>query len=367
MIESYLGVVHSFFPKKGKIVVAMSGGVDSSLTAALIKRAGFDVVGVTLQLYKSSHSKGKTCCAGKDIKDAKNVAEAEGFSHYVLDYESLFKENVINDFIENYEKGQTPIPCGRCNQRIKFGEMLKFSESIGASYLVTGHYVEKIETRYGPQLHRSRDKNKDQSYFLALTTKKQLEMLQFPLAKLAKNEVKQMATSIGLVTANKPESQDICFIPDGNYVEFLKKLRPEIFKKGEIVDKNGKFLGEHDGIANYTIGQRKGLNLSNGPWYVLKLVPEKQMVIVAKEEDISSSSMTISELNLLCSPLELEKEVMIQIRSRHDPCLGRVKINSENSADIKLILPQVAITSGQICAIYDDTRLLGGGIIEKQQ
>lgn len=361
MLEKYIEYIKTLFPSGSKIVVAMSGGVDSSLTAALIKRAGFETIGITLQLYRSEAvARGKTCCAGKDIMDAKNIAKAENFPHYVLDYTSLFKEKVIDDFINTYEKGETPIPCGRCNQYIKFGHMLDFINSIDADFLVTGHYVEKIDD----QLHRSADLHKDQSYFLALTTPQQIKKLHFPLAKIEKTIVKQLAAEIGLITANKPESQDICFIVDGDYRKFLHTLRPEMFVPGNIVDTNGNILSQHNGLANYTIGQRKNLNLANGPWYVKKLDTLGNNVIVARADEILEESFIVDEVNLLVDESYFQdREIEIQIRARHTPAPGTFDPKTNT---VKFLQPQSAITSGQICAFYEKSRLLGGSIIAKK-
>jgi tRNA-specific 2-thiouridylase len=360
MLDQYIEQVKKIFKPNSKVVVAMSGGVDSSLTAALIKRAGFETIGITLQLYKSENiAKGKTCCAGKDIQDAKNVAHAENFPHYVLDYTTLFKKQVIDDFVDTYSKGETPIPCGRCNQYIKFGHMLEFVESIDADYLVTGHYVEKDEQG---NIMRSEDKFKDQSYFLALTTAQAFEKLQFPLAKIEKKIVKQMAAEIGLVTANKSESMDICFIPDGDYRAFLHKQRPEMFIKGKIADSDGNELGDHTGLANYTVGQRKNLNLSNGPWYVQKIDTNSNTVIVARHDQIKHAQFKVDETNLLVSPEYFKNnEILIQIRARIEPAIGRF---DPSTNIVSFNTSQLAIAPGQICAFYDNNRLLGGSIIK---
>lgn len=366
-IEQYTSYMKELFEPGSKIVVAMSGGVDSSLTAALIKRAGFETIGITLQLYRSkSIAAGKTCCAGKDIQDAKNIAESEGFPHYVLDYTQLFKEHVIDDFANTYEKGATPIPCGRCNQYIKFGYLLDFAKSIEANYLVTGHYVEKRIDGKTQMLMRSADKVKDQSYFLALTTKDQLKMLHFPLARIEKTVVKELSKQIGLKTAQKAESMDICFIPDGDYKGFLKKLRPEMFVSGDILTRNGQKLGTHEGLAGYTIGQRRGLNLNNGPWYVIDLDTANNCLIVGKADELKHEKFEIEELNLLVDPEFFEdKAIDIQIRAHQTASSGFFDIKNNV---VCFYNPQSAITPGQICAFYETTgdRLLGGGIIKQK-
>ena len=360
LYEKYVQYIKELFPENSKIVVAMSGGVDSSVTAALVKRAGFETIGITLQLYRSGDvSKGKTCCAGVDIQDAKKVAEAEDFPHYVLDYTKIFKEKVIDDFVNSYEKGSTPIPCGRCNQYIKFGALLDFCEKIDADYLVTGHYVKKI----GQKIYRSNDKTKDQSYFLALTTLKQFEKLNFPLCDIEKKIVKEIASEIGLIVAKKPESQDICFIPDGDYKEFLRKIRPEMFSPGVIVDCDGNKLGHHEGLAGYTIGQRKGLKLNAGPWYVINLDVKNNILVVGKIHNLKQESFEVEEVSLLVDDKYFENDVEVQIRSSFSSVLAHFDVVKNC---ITFLEPQNAIAPGQICAFYDGDRLLGGAIIKKK-
>jgi tRNA-specific 2-thiouridylase len=372
-LQKYISYMKELFEPGSKIVVAMSGGVDSSLTAALIKLAGFETIGITLQLYRSKAiAQGKTCCAGKDIEDAKSVAQAQGFKHYVLDYTQLFQEHVINDFANTYEKGATPIPCGRCNQYIKFGYLLDFAKSIEADYLVTGHYVEKLINGNVEMLMRSADKVKDQSYFLALTNKEQLKMLHFPLAKIEKTVVKELSKQIGLKTAQKAESQDICFIPDGDYKKFLKNLRPEMFVPGDILTSSGKKLGTHEGLAGYTIGQRRSLNLNDGPWYVVNLNTSNNALIVGRIEELKHNKFEIEELNLLVEPEFFKnKTIDIQIRAHQPAAPGFFDI--ENNV-VHFYDAQSAITPGQICAFYENIelgnipgeRLIGGGIIKQQ-
>lgn len=364
MIEQYISYIKTLFPEKSKIVVAMSGGVDSSLTAALIKRAGFETIGVTLELYKSNVTKGKTCCAGVDIQDAKSVAAAENFPHYVLDYTEIFKEKVIDNFVKTYEEGKTPIPCGRCNQYIKFGHMLDFCKKIEADFLVTGHYIEKKQDKNGKEaLFRSKDKNKDQSYFLALTTTEQMKMLNFPLATIEKTIVKELSAEINLVTAKKRESQDICFIPDGDYKKFLYKLRPEMFTPGEIKTRNGEVLGKHTGLAEYTVGQRKNLKLSNGPWYVLELNMSENALIIGKFEELEETAFEVEEVNLLVEESYFTKQIEVQVRARATPSLATF---DPKTNIVKLKEKQCAIAPGQICAFYDEDQLIGGSIIKQK-
>lgn len=358
MIQPYIEYFQKIYPKNSKIVVAMSGGLDSSVTATLIKRAGFETIGITLQLYRSGNiTKSKTCCAGKDIKDAQDVAFHEDFKHYVLDYTEKFKESVIDDFVDSYEQGSTPIPCGRCNQYVKFGYLLDFCKTLNADFLVTGHYVKKINN----ELHRSKDKFKDQSYFLALTTLDQIKMIDFPLSNIEKTEVRKIAAELNLVVATKHESMDICFIPDGNYKAFLKNIRPEMFIKGPIKSMNNELLGEHEGLAGYTIGQRKNLNLNNGPWYVKRLDTFNNTLIVCKKEDLKEQIFFVDEINLLVDPSFFESnEIEIQIRARQIPSFGRFYVEEKK---VIFNVPQDAICKGQICAFYLNDRLLGGSII----
>ena len=365
MVNEYINHVSKLFKPGSRIIVAMSGGVDSSVSAALIKRAGFEVIGITLQLYRSEGvSKGKTCCAGVDIQDASQVAEQEGFKHYVLDYAKIFKEKVIDDFVNTYESGSTPIPCGRCNQFIKFGDLLDFCQTLDADYLVTGHYIDKKNIGDDFEVFRSKDLTKDQSYFLALTSKKQFGILNFPLAGIEKDIVKKLALELELKVAKKPESQDICFIPDGDYKGFLKKLRPEMFQVGNIFSKEGKELGVHEGLAAYTVGQRKGLNLNDGPWYVLKLDTDSNSLIVGKLEDLDVQSFKVQEINLLVEPdFFKNKEILIQVRARNKAVEG---VFDYEKKEVRFMVPQSGIAPGQICAFYEDDKLLGGGIIKEQ-
>lgn len=359
MISSkYIEYLRNRYSKDTKILVAMSGGVDSSVTATLLHAAGFEIIGVTLQLYRSNDiAKGKTCCAGRDIKDAQIIAQQKGFKHYILDYTEYFKAKVIDDFVDSYENGETPIPCGRCNQYIKFGYLLDFCKKINFDLLVTGHYVKKEDNK----LYKGQDLSKDQSYFLALTTKEQLKQIDFPLANIEKTTVRKIAEEFNLKIANKQESMDICFIPDGNYKNFLKKIRPEMFKEGEIFDRNDNFLGMHSGLANYTIGQRKGLNLANGPWYVNQLIVEKNQLIVGKMEDFKSKKCKIKELSLLINKEYLSDNIEIKIRSTSKIYHGKVDIKKN---EVTFFEENLTLCKGQICAFYDQNQLLGGGIID---
>lgn len=351
--------------KDTKIVVAMSGGVDSSTVAALLKEEGYNVVGITLQLYDyKGIVKTGTCCAGQDIYDAKRVAEKLDFPHYVLNYESIFKDAVMEDFADSYLKGETPIPCVRCNQSVKFRDLFKVAKDLGADALATGHYVRRVEGKNGAELHRGSDLNRDQSYFLFSTTREQVDFIHFPLGNLTKQETRAHAARFGLEIADKPDSQDICFVPNGDYASVIEKLRPGSLDKGEIVDLSGKVLGQHNGIINYTIGQRKGLGISNPePLYVVKIEPEKKQVVVGPIEALNSESFNIKDLNWLGEAQDFGREIWVKIRSLHKGAPAIIEKQENGKATVKLLEPQASITPGQACVAYDGTKVLGGGWI----
>jgi tRNA-specific 2-thiouridylase len=356
-------------PKDCKIVVAMSGGVDSSTVAAILVHQGYQVIGVTMQLYDYGLTVGKkgACCAGQDIYDAKMVADRLNIPHYVLNYESLFKESVIDDFADSYMRGETPIPCVRCNQTVKFRDLLKMAKSLDAEALCTGHYVRKAATPQGFELLRGIDHRKDQSYFLFATTKEQLDYAHFPLGNYSKEETRRLALHYGLEVADKPDSQDICFVPNGDYASVISKYRPGALDKGDLVHIDGRKLGQHDGIINFTIGQRKGLGVSSpDPLYVIKIIPETKTVIVGPAEALYKARFIIKEVNWLAGFSDQAFNVSVKVRSNHDTVPALLKLLPNRCAEVTLLLPEKAVTPGQACVVYQGERVLGGGWITSQ-
>ncbi|WP_321394011.1 tRNA 2-thiouridine(34) synthase MnmA [Emcibacter sp.] len=351
-----------------RVVVAMSGGVDSSVVAALLKEEGYDVVGITLQLYDHGVAVQKkgACCAGQDIHDARRVAEAIDIPHYVLDYESRFKDSVMEEFADSYIRGETPIPCVRCNQEVKFKDLLDTARDLGADVMATGHYVRQSVQESQITLERAVDKNRDQSYFLFATTREQLDFIRFPLGGMEKDEVRKLAARYGLEVAAKPDSQDICFVPDGSYVSVIERLRPGASEPGEIVHLDGRVLGEHKGIIHYTIGQRRGIGIGGGdPLYVVKLDPDNARVIVGPQEALEITRLELREVNWLGAGDIPEQgvEVQAKVRSTRPPVAARLYPVKDGMARVDLIEPEKGVSAGQACVFYDGEQVLGGGWI----
>lgn len=362
-------------PADTRVVVAMSGGVDSSVAAALLHEEGYDVVGVTLQLYDhgAALQKKGACCAGQDIYDARRVAEEKGFPHYVLDYESNFRQSVIDDFVDSYLQGETPIPCVRCNQTVKFRDLLDVAKDLDADCLVTGHYIQRVvnESTGHAELKRAIDHTKDQSYFLFATTQEQLNFLRFPLGGWTKDKTREHAERLGLLTADKPDSQDICFVPGGDYSKVVKKIRPDAEKSGDIVHIDGRIVGQHNGIIHYTIGQRRGLGIGGGvsenndPLYVVRLDAADNKVIVGPKEALARDVIKIRDCNWLdgAPNLGTEANVMIKYRSIMKPISGSLQIHGDGTATLTVDTPQYGVSPGQAAVCYLDDTVIGGGWI----
>ena len=359
-------------PKDTLVVVAMSGGVDSSTVAAMMKNEGFNVIGITLKLYNDSKetAKSKQCCAGQDIMDAKRVADKLKIEHKILYYQNRFKEGVIDNFIDSYLNGETPIPCVQCNQTVKFTDLFKEAKNLKADALVTGHYVKSITEGDNTEMYRGIDANRDQSYFLFNTTKEQLNFLRFPLGNLLKEETREIARKLDLNVADKPDSQDICFVPNGDYASVIEKFRPNSFSKGNIKNMKGEVIGVHDGIINYTIGQRKGIGISDEkPLYVVKIISDKNEIIVGVKKYLAKTKINLKNLNIITNDKnDFEKELFVKVRSTGKLIEAEININ-ETSAKVNLLEEEYGIAPGQACVFYSKDnkgyKVLGGGWITK--
>ncbi|SPH21290.1 tRNA-specific 2-thiouridylase MnmA [Ascidiaceihabitans donghaensis] len=362
-------------PSETRVVVAMSGGVDSSVVAAMLAEEGYDVVGVTLQLYDHGAALAKqgACCAGLDIHDARRVAETMGFPHYVLDYENVFKDAVIDEFADSYLGGATPVPCIRCNERVKFKDLLETAKDLEADCMATGHYIQRLSGSEGPELHSAADAARDQSYFLFSTTREQLSYLRFPLGHLpTKDETRALAAKYGLSVADKPDSQDICFVPNGDYASVIRKLRPEAAAPGDIVDTAGTVLAQHDGVINYTIGQRRGLGIGglSDPLYVVKLDADSRQVVVGPKSMLATRSVPVREINWLGdAPFDSQPEwhLAVKVRSTRPPTDAILRPLSATTATVELVAAEEGVSPGQACVFYDrdSSRIFGGGWIHK--
>ena len=362
-------------PADTRVVVAMSGGVDSSVVAAMLADEGYDVVGVTLQLYDHGAALAKkgACCAGVDLQDARRVAAEMGFPHYVLDYENVFKDAVIDAFADSYLGGATPVPCIRCNERVKFKDLLETAKDLEADCMATGHYIQRKMGENGPELHAAADGNRDQSYFLFSTTEEQLSYLRFPLGHLpSKDDTRALAAKYGLVVADKPDSQDICFVPNGDYAAVIRKLRPEAADPGNIVDTEGNVLAKHEGVIHYTIGQRRGLGIGGlaDPLYVVKLDAERKEVVVGPKSMLATRNIPVREINWLGDePLTSQSEwnIAVRVRSTRPPRDAILRPISATEAEVELLTAEEGVSPGQACVFYDpeSTRIFGGGWIHR--
>ena len=358
-------------PKDTTVVVAMSGGVDSSTVAGMMKKEGFNVIGITLKLYDDGKetAQSKQCCAGQDIMDAKRVADKLKIKHKILYYQNKFKEGVIDNFVESYLKGETPVPCIQCNKTVKFNDLFNEAKKLNADALVTGHYVKSVTDNNITNMYRAIDENRDQSYFLFNTTREQLNFLRFPLGGMLKSETREIAKNLELNVADKPDSQDICFVPNGDYVSVIGKLKPDSFKKGNIKDKSGKVLGVHDGIINFTIGQRRGIKIAaEEPLYVVDINPELNEIIVGTRKDLIKRYISLRDINLLCEKKVFENEILVKIRSTGKLIKSKLIIK-KNEAKLELLEDEYGISPGQACVFYSKDKygdkVLGGGWISK--
>ena len=359
-------------PSDTSVVVAMSGGVDSSTVAGIMKKEGYNVIGITLKLYDDGKevAASKQCCSGQDIMDAKRVAHQLGIEHKILYYQDKFKQGVIDNFVESYLKGETPIPCVQCNQTVKFKDLFEVSKELKADALVTGHYVKSITENKITNMYRAIDENRDQSYFLFNTTREQLDYLRFPLGGMLKDKTREIAKNLDLNVADKPDSQDICFVPNGDYASVIRKFKPESFKKGNIKNLNGEVIGVHDGIINFTIGQRKGIKVSDKePLYVIKINSDKNEIIVGGKEKLGKKNISLKNVNLLTDKKDLEQNIFVKVRSTGNLLEAKVDLESNNNAQVTLTNFEDGISPGQACVFYNKDqfghKVLGGGWIKE--
>ncbi len=367
---NYIGINKK--PSDTTVVVAMSGGVDSSTVAGIMKKEGFKVIGITLKLYDDGKevAASKQCCSGQDIMDAKRVAQKLDIEHKILYYQNKFKQGVIDNFVESYLKGETPIPCVQCNQTVKFKDLFEVSKDLKADALITGHYVKSITFENQTNMYRAIDENRDQSYFLFNTTREQLNYLRFPLGGLLKNETREIAKNLELNVADKPDSQDICFVPNGDYASVIQKFRPDSFKKGNIKNLDGKVIGVHDGIINFTIGQRKGIKVSDKEaLYVLNIDSDKNEILVGPKEKLGKKNIYLKNTNLLTNEIDFKNQIYVKVRSTGKLLKAKINLKKNKKAEVKLNISEDGISPGQACVFYNKDnqgyRVLGGGWIEK--
>ncbi len=358
-------------PSETKVVVAMSGGVDSSTVAGMMKKEGYNVVGITLKLYDDGKetANSKQCCSGQDIMDAKRVAQKLNIDHKILYYQNKFKQGVIDNFTESYLKGETPIPCVQCNQTVKFKDLFEVSKDLKADALVTGHYVKSITSKNETNMYKAIDDNRDQSYFLFSTTREQLNYLRFPLGSLMKSETREIAKKLELNVADKPDSQDICFVPNGDYASVIQKFRPDSLKKGNIKNLDGKVIGTHEGIINFTIGQRKGIKVSDRePLYVLKIDSKKNEIIVGPKSKLGKKEIYLRDVNFLGNEIELKKNTFVKVRSTGKLLNAKITLKKDKEAIVNLDFPEDGISPGQACVFYNQDsigyKVMGGGWIK---
>ena len=352
------------------VVVAMSGGVDSSTVAGMMKKEGYNVIGITLKLYDDGKevAASKQCCSGQDIMDAKRVAHKLDIEHKILYYQDKFKQGVIDNFVDSYLKGETPIPCVQCNQTVKFKDLFEFSKDLNADALITGHYVKSLTQDNLTNMYQAIDENRDQSYFLFNTTREQLNYIRFPLGGLLKDKTREIAKNLNLNVADKPDSQDICFVPNGDYASVIKKFKPESYKKGNIKNLDGKVVGVHDGIVNFTIGQRKGIKVSNEePFYVIRIDAEKNEIYIGPKEELARIDINLKNSNLLTNKEEFNENILVKVRSTGKLLDAKVNIE-DNNVKVSLLKPEYGISPGQACVFYKKDqfghKVLGGGWIK---